>query len=852
MPPRRSSRSDLKLLETFWNQPVQRSVLPNGLTLLLKADAGAPVASVQVWVKTGSIHEGEHLGAGLSHYLEHLLFKGTATRAGREISATVQAHGGDINAYTTFDRTVYYIDLPAKAVGVALEVLADMVLHSTLPADEVAREKEVILREIAMGQDDPDQRLGEALFETAFRSHPYRHPIIGHRDVFAATTREDLWEYYRQRYAPNNLVVVVAGDIDVAAVRTLVEQHFGNEPRRRLAPVTVPAEPRQLAGRAMHREEDVEVSRAGLAWQVPGLTHADAPALDVLAVILGSGDSSLLWQEIRERRRLVHSIDATCWNPGDPGLFYVSFTCDPEKREAAAAAVLAALHDRARRGFSPVLLRKAVRQLMVGEINTRRTMSGQASCLGLAEVVAGDLDFGRAYFRRLAALTPADLRRVMLACLTPDNLTSVSLNPPPATRPVPAAGKSAAGPADFEEVALPNGARILLQRQATLPQVHFRLTCLGGPLHEMPGKRGSTALLATLLTKDTRRRSAAAVARHIEEVGGTFTSFSGNNSFGLAAEVLATDTDRALDVLQDAMLQPAFRADTFRTEREAQLAALRLDNDDVVTFGRKVLRRMFFARHPLAIEAAGDEAGVAALTVADLAAQYKKLLVASNVVLAVAGDFRRESLLPKLRAMLGRLPRGSVAGAGAGFMPAPAGDHLEIRPRQQAVVYEAYSAPSILSPDFPVSEVADELFSGMSSRLFERVREERGLAYFVRSARIIGMDTGMFYFLAGTAPGREADVQGEITAEIARVAAGRVDPGELQRCQNRLKAGRLMSLQTNAARAAQAALNAVYGLPANDWKNYDARIDAVTIGDLARFAGQYLRADQRLRLVVRP
>ena len=208
-----SAAADLRLLETFWRQPIERTVLPNGVTLLVQPSSAAPVASVQVWVKTGSIHEDTQLGAGLSHFLEHMLFKGTTRRAGREISATVQEHGGLINAYTTFDRTVYYIDLPAAHTGLALDVLADAVLHSTLPADEVVKERDVILREIAMTRDDPDNRLAEALFATAFREHPFRQPIIGHREVFSAVTREDLLAYYQTRYVPNNLVVVVAGDV---------------------------------------------------------------------------------------------------------------------------------------------------------------------------------------------------------------------------------------------------------------------------------------------------------------------------------------------------------------------------------------------------------------------------------------------------------------------------------------------------------------------------------------------------------------------------------------------------------------------------------------------------------------
>ena len=853
MPDHSPRAADFHLLDTFWREPVERHVLPNGLTLIVKPDHSAELASVQVWVKTGSIHEGAQLGAGLSHFLEHMLFKGTDRRAGRELSATVQAHGGYINAYTTFDRTVYYIDLPSEHVGVAIDLLADATLHSTLPADEVTRERDVILREIAMTRDDPDQRLSEGLFDTAFRAHPYRYPIIGHRDVFSVVTRDDLVAYYRARYVPNNLVVVIVGAVDPAAVRAEVERHFGGAPRARLAPVFVPDEPAQLAPRSHHRFEEVELTRAGLAWQIPGLTHPDAPLLDLLATILGAGDSSVLWQAIREKAHLVHTIDAHSWNPGSGGLFYVSFTCDADKRLRAAAAIQRELARCATRGFTPAQIAKALRQLVVGEINTRKTMSGQASRLGAAEVVVGDLDYGRSYFERLRGVTAAGLRRVLRAYLVPTRLTEVSLNPKAAAPRVVARRGGAAAPGDFTEIHLPNGARLLLQPDRHLPNLHLRLLCQGGPLYESPAQRGATSLLATLLTKDTRRRSAAAVAQFIEEVGGSFYPFSGNNSFGLAVEVLPTDVDRALSVLSEAALLPAFKPATFAIEREAQLAELLEDADDVVTFGRKIVRRKFFGDYPLAIDAQGDEAGLRTLAPADLAALHRMLVVAPNTVLAVAGDFAPRALLPKLKAFLAKLPKVPLVLPAARFTgPATVGEFVEKQPREQAVVFQAFPGPALLADDFYVGEVADELFSGMASRLFERVREEKGLAYFVRSARVTGLEAAMFSFFAGTAPEHAAEVLAEIDAEIARVAGGGVEEVELRRCQTRLRAHRRQSLQTNAARAMNAGLNALYGLPVNDWKNYDARVEAVTCAALADFARRYLRREQRMQLIVRP
>ena len=847
--------ADLKLLAPFWRESVERAVLPNGVTLIMKPDRSAALASVQVWVKTGSIHEGEHLGAGLSHYLEHMLFKGTTRRAGREISAEVQAHGGYINAYTTFDRTVYYIDLPSEHTGVAIDILADAVLHSTLPADEAVKEKDVILREIAMTKDDPDSRLWDALFATAFREHPYRQPIIGHQDVFSAVSHADLLAYYRARYVPNNLVVVIVGDIDLAATRAAVEQHFGVAPRVRLAPVLVPPEPGQLAPRAWHRHENVELTRGALAWPIPGLTHADAPMLDLLATVLGGGDSSVLWQEIRKKSGLVHTIDASSWNPGTSGLFCIGFTADPAKRLAATQAIAATLARCAAKGFTPAQLRKAMRQVVVGEINSRKTMSGQASRLGAAEVVVGDLDYSRAYFERLRAVRPADLQRVLKTYLQATRLTAISLNPmEPATATTATPGLTARP--DFSEIRLPNGARLLLQPDAHLPNLHLRLAVTGGPLFELADQRGATALLATLLTKDAGKRTAAQVAQFIEEVGGSFYPLAGNNSLGVAAEVLPPDFARALAVMADAVLAPQFKPATFKLEQAAQLAGLAQDADDVVTVARKFTRRKFFGAHPLALDASGDEAGVKALTPAALRALHQRLFVGPNVVLAVAGDFNPQQLVPKLKAFLAKLPRGGAprmpAGPAPGHLPAAVGDFVEQQPREQAVVLQAFPGPRVHAPDYYVSEVADELFSGMASRLFERVREEKGLAYFVRSGRILGLDAGMFYFFAGTQPGKEGDVLAEIDAEIARVQAGEVEAVELQRCQARLKAGQRAAMQTNGSRAAQASLNALQGQPINGWRDYDAKIDAVTIADLAAFAREYFQKNRRTQVVVRP
>src|SRR5438270_13222747 len=204
---------------TFPPTSAHKWMLPNGLTIIVQEDRSAPVASVQAWCATGSIYEDERLGAGMSHILEHMLFKGTKTRSTGAIAQQVQDVGGYINAYTSFDRTVYWIDVPKAGVTTALEVLSDAMMNSTLPNDEYVKEQEVIRREFAMGMDDPDRMVSLLLFATAYQRHPYRFPVIGELEIYNQLTQEQVMQYYKTRYVPNNLTFVVVGDVDAEKVR---------------------------------------------------------------------------------------------------------------------------------------------------------------------------------------------------------------------------------------------------------------------------------------------------------------------------------------------------------------------------------------------------------------------------------------------------------------------------------------------------------------------------------------------------------------------------------------------------------------------------------------------------------
>ena len=849
-----SSADSNELIERLFRAPVERHVLPNGLGVVHRPDFSSEVVSVQVWVKTGSIHEDQLIGSGLSHYLEHMLFKGTERRDGKAISREVHAMGGSINAYTTFDRTVYYIDGPSSAFREIADVLSDLVLHSTLPEAEVERERDVILREIDMGLDDPDRQLMQALFRTAFQRHPYREPVIGHPELFEKVTPAELKDYYKARYVPNNMVVSVVGAVRPALCSEVIGSTFGQVARGRLAPVQIEQEPVQLAARREDIVGDFNVFRGSIGYKVPHLSHPDSPKLDALALALGGGESSLLWDRLRNKRNLVHYVDCRNWNPGGNGLFSISYVCDPGKGAEVEKAVQDVIADVIESGFDSDVVDKACRQALSAEINGRKTMSGQATRLGVGEVLIGDIYYGRRYLRRLQSIGNEDLQVVAGKYLVEESSSTVTLGPDVSPGAEAGSLQEQLGPEPFELIEYEGGARLLLQRDSRLPKVHLRTVFLGGPLYEPEGQRGVSSLMAELLTKDTEKRSAEEISEWIEGSGGSFSATGGNNTVSLALEVMPADLKAAVELLGDALTRPAFDESTFATEREAQIANLREEDDEILDYGFRLLRERFFGEHPFSVGSDGRVADLEKLKREDVLGHFREVVTASNFVLSVCGDFDRDTLLAELEPLLTRDLSASVFEKTDLPVepPAQALELVEKMEREQAVVLQAYPDAGIQEDDFVTAEVLNELFSGMSSRLFERVREDKGMAYYVGSSRIIGLKGGMFVFYAGTHPSKVGEVVAEIDDEVARVIRGEVSDEELARCRTRLKAARPMGRQTIGARAMHAALQLTYGLPLDDDAEHAAQLDAVDSGTLAAFAKRYFDVAKKVRLVVGP
>jgi zinc protease len=827
-------------LITFPAVTARTFTLPNGLGIIVQEDHSAPVVSVQAWVETGSIHEGQHLGAGMSHMLEHMLFKGTKTRGASEFAQGIQDAGGYINAYTSFDRTVYWIDIPAKGASVAIELLADAMMNSTLPPDEFVKEQEVIRREFAMGNDDPDRVASHQLFATAYRAHPYQHPVIGHLDVFNAVTRDEVMAYYRGRYVPNNMFFVIAGDVDAEKVRAQLTELFAPYPRVSLPPAYIPTEPQQLGRREMHTEFVTELTRLHLVWHIPAITHPDVPALDVLAMVLGAGRSSRLYRRLREDLALAHSIDAWCYAPGQPGLFGLDAVLDPEKLpaiEAEVAKLLAELHAN---GVSKRELEKAKKMSLSHQLQSVTTMRGRASDLGGNWLLTRNLDFSRDYLEAIQRVTQSDLRRVLETYLHGHNLTVSSLNPEgslaaqtAAVRP-PAAG-------EIQKFELANGLRLLVREDGRLPLVSMISTFKAGLLAETPEKNGITKLLSRVLLKGTKTRTAEQLADEIEAVGGSIGSDAGNNSVSVATSVMRTDLALGLEVLADVLLHATMPEKAIAREKEAQLAGIKADEEEMTSVTRRLLRAELFAGHPYGLTGLGTAESVSALTQADLLAFRDRHLVGRNGVLAIFGDVHAAEVKALVEQTFAALPGGEPALADVPHPPVPLATRevARTKDKEQAVLMAGFPGVDFFSPDEPALELIDEACSDLGSRLFLRIREEMGLAYFVGSSNMSGLVRGSFTFYLGTDPAKLTAVKAALLEEIAKLAAGGLTAEEVSRAKAKIVGQHEIRNQSNHAFATHAALHELYGLGHSHFREQREKIEALTVEEVRRVAAKY-------------
>ena len=826
-------------------------VCSNGFTTVVAPQKAFPLVSMQVWIQTGSMHEGEHLGAGLSHLLEHMVFKGTSEFSARQLNERVPELGGMWNAYTSTDRTVFYIDGPADHWREFLHLLAQLTLYPVFPRDEWERERDVIRREMSMYNDDPQDTAYHALIRTLYKVSPRRLPVIGTKEAFDALSYEDMVNYHRERYVPGNMFLCVAGNVDSSELFAAVNEEFGTAaptPAKAVVPV---AEPRQWGPRTHRCEFAQPTSTLMLAWRIPCSNHADAAALSLLGSILGDGRSAWLYKRFHDELGLAHDVSLMpIPDRMGEGALVLEFDVDRDKRDTLRNAVLEFIAQLPEEDFDEAR-RRSRRMMLTGRLRGLSTVQGVANVLGISWHLSRNPNSMEEWDAALSNVTNEDVARVARTWFTPDRLVEVSIDPIGTNSGEDAAGASSDNNAP-EIHSLPNGLRVVTRVDKRVPMVYAEMVFGAGSQSESAANAGINSLLAECLLKGTTTRSAAQLANEVENLGGAISSAAGNNTFNLSIRGLADDAPILLELLADAVLHPTLPADGVENEKNAMITDIMDAEEDPAALAFRRLRRLCFGKVSYGNHRDGTVESVQSLTREALLTQHARLVCARNAVLAVAGDIDPAAIISTAEKLFGNMPVGAPVERTITPVQMPA-DAVEILDKEQAVLALAVPASTALSDTAPAQLLFEEWCRDMAGPLFDEIREKRGLAYYAAASSLLGVDAGCLYFYLGTAPEQLAEARTVLEATLNRLAQDGMPPDALERARSTALTARVLALQSCGKRCSGMAVNTLLGLGAD----YDDRLPdmlrAVTPESMQRFlAGVLAPTATRTWISVRP
>jgi len=855
--------------------------LPNRLIVIAQRIPSAPVASVQCWIKTGSIYEQQHNGAGLSHFLEHLVSGGTTDqRTEADSNMALGKMGASTNAATSLDTVRYYVNTTKEHTGEAIDLVSDWMLNSKITQDEYERERDVIQREFDMGRGDPGRIFWKLTQQARYSAHPARHPTIGYLDEFLTISRDEIYDFYKTMYVPNNMVFVVTGDIHPENVVERVAENWADAKPGELPELSFPVEPTIDEPREVTGYADVNRPRLRLAWPGTRLGGEHDYALDLLGQILGQGELSRLVRTVRNEQKLVTSIDAYNLSfPWGEGFFGVDATAlNEDQLDDVRAAVLEQITHIKQHGVSEAELDRAKAKTIASVVYSAQTAESTAARLASDVIGKGNPDYLTDYAQAIRQLTPDDLKVAANAVLADNRVITVKLlaqregveqlaRTPDADAaqwdsvPIDLDNqriarnvakhaeqkRATAGDFDFSSMqmhTLDNGLRVLIQRDSRLPIVAMQWYHLGGLLADDTGREGVANAMTEMMIKGAGERGADDIATVLESLGARLSTSCGNNTFYVNGLCLADHWQQVLSLTADVIQRPTFPEDQWALMQPRLLAAIDSVNDRWSGHMIAEFEKAYFGDHPWSRPVVGRRDVVANLSADDLQAFHRARIAGPDGVLAIVGDIDPDQVKAEVEKLFADLPaKADVAFERRQPNRADAGI-VRAQTAKPLTAVQIGFGPAVRrdNEDFaPVTVMTRVVSNFPSGWLHQALRGEGpGLVYaswaFTKTGVVPGYWTIAFNTGAATAP---LAIERSM-AVVERLKTDTVDEATLQRAVAATLTSEAFGQQSNAQRASQAALDELYGVGFNSTDQFIEQIRSVTAADVQRVARQYL------------
>ncbi len=860
--------------------------LKNGLQVLLVESHKSPVLSIQMWVKTGSADEkkGEE---GISHFIEHLVFKGTRKFKVGEIASTVEGAGGELNAYTSFDQTVFYVTISKEFENVGLDVISEMMGFPQFDAKEIDNEREVVIEEIKRSNDSPHRQASRLLFETVYKKHPYGIPVIGYEDNIKTVSRKTLTDYFNGRYNPKTMTLIVAGDFKAPSMRKKIDDYFGKFAKSKLRVVKRHADPAKKPALVVKTAPFAETI-IHLAFPAPKASHKDIAALEVFALIFGQGESSRLNQRLRTHGHLVNFAGSSVFVARDPGFMALSVSLNEKDFVPAMTALLEETRKILTEPPSQQELQKALTNMASEQFYYLETVDGLARKYGHYQDLFGDPSYFERFMKQVNSLKPSDITKVALKYLVPKSASMVIMTPTehakmepmakewlesfrkilktPAGKKAKAKGKAPVKPKvaparkiswvlkkpagvrdGIEKWTLKNGITLITRPSFDTPVVSLRCASIGGSRLESPSAQGAMELLSRVWTAGAGPYDETEMNQRVDEMAASLGAFGGRNSQGLSMTCLQPFSKDMMEMFALTLREPRFEGAAIEREIKQMQEHVKLRQDNPAQICILEFMRNMFPNHPYGRDPYGSEDQIGKLTQKAVRQLYAQ---ATGLTIVTSGALAPKEIKGWAEASFGGL---SVGDGKPKIFPL-AYPEKEIRlyresAKQQSHIVYAFPGLRLSDPARYTLQVMQAILAGQGGRLFLELRDKASLAYSVSPMRMEGLEGGYFGAYIGCSPEKSATALKMMKVEFDKLENVKVGADELARAQRYLIGKHDIELQKNSNITSAILFDHIYGIDFLETYHFGERIRAVTSEMVMNLARQIFSKPSVISLV---
>ncbi len=832
--------------------------LDDGQIVIIKQVKNNPIVTIDTWVKTGSINENDK-NNGVSHFLEHLFFKGTKNHSPGEFDKILESKGAITNAATSKDFTHYYVTIPSKYFDLAINLHADMLLNPLIPRKELEKERKVVMEEIAKDQNSPTDKVYENLTNMMYTTHPYKRKVLGTNDIIGKISREEILDYYSTHYGPQNMVTIIIGDVNPQHAIEEVKENFKTSPRKLTKNINKPEKP-LLQKVSKVDYQPVQSGYLIIGWRGANVFEADTYALDVLATILGDGRSSILYQTIKEQKQLADSISANNATYREDGIFAVSANFSPQNSERLQKAIFEEIAKIQKDGITQEQLTRAQNVIERDTYYSRESITNIAQEIGYTTVLTDNPKYYDEYLTNIKKVTVADVKKAAENYLG-DNKCAISIVLPTDCQEKPVSNitpktheaKLIKQTTNTQKYELDNGATFLLSPNDINDIIAMSIYVKGGEfLEKIPG---TGDMVSSIMTKSTKNYSSQELAEVMEENGIKISPSISADTFTIDVLTTKPQLAKTLELLNEIVNNATFNDSEIEKVRTVKLNSIKKSRDIPMNVAIENYKDLIFEGSVYSYGPKIYEKTLPKIQRCDILDYYNTIFNPKNIVISVNGNVNKEELVNGLSEIFTKKEQSAFDyNAYTQKIPslsAPKKSIKQIKDLKTAWLIMGWQASGIIKEkDCATLQVIDSILgSGMSSRLFKNVRDKEGLAYQLGSSYSPKMLRGAFTLFIGTNPKTLTQAQKLLLSEIEKLKTQFVSDKELKEAKEKIIGNFVISQETNLEKASTLGWFEASGRSFEFKDRYEKIINSVTASDIIEVANRYFNTNSVTSIV---